>query len=165
MARFSRIPFIVLCAGTLGGAAFATAERPYEVTEEREACANYEPLKRPLFGDTHIHTAYSFDASTQDTRNTPRDAYRFAQGEEVGLQPYDAQGKAARSVRLRRPLDWTMVSDHAELLGEVRSCTDPKAPGFDSDICFLYQTMRPMMLGCSGATTPAAECGPTSRRR
>jgi hypothetical protein len=147
MARLFRTATIVLCASGLATSAFATAERPYELTEEREPCASYEPLRRPLFGDTHVHTAYSFDASTQDTRNTPRDAYRFAKGEEVGLQPYDAEGKAGRSVRLHRPLDWTAVSDHAELLGEVRSCTDPNAAGFDSDICFLYQTMRPLMLG------------------
>ena len=54
--------------------------RPYEVTEEREPCADYHPLRQPFFGDTHVHTAYSFDASTQDTRNTPRDAYRFDLG-------------------------------------------------------------------------------------
>ena len=45
---------------------------------EREPCASTDPLRRPFFGDTHVHTAYSFDASSQDTRNTPRDAYRFA---------------------------------------------------------------------------------------
>jgi len=135
---------------TVSFASPATAagpERPYEITEERAACASYEPLKRPLFGDTHVHTAYSFDASTQDTRNTPRDAYRFARGESLGLQPYDAEGKPARSAQLSRPLDWTAVSDHAELLGEVRSCTDPNAPGYDSDFCWMYRIMAPVMAG------------------
>jgi hypothetical protein len=51
---------------------------PFERTEEREACADHDPLRRPFFGDTHVHTAFSFDASTQDTRNTPRNAYSWA---------------------------------------------------------------------------------------
>ena len=53
----------------------------------REPCADADPLRRPFFGDTHVHTTYSFDANSQDTRNTPRDAYRFAQGEALGIQP------------------------------------------------------------------------------
>ena len=56
----------------------ASSQRPYEITEVREPCADYEPLRRPHFGDTHVHTAWSFDASTQDTRNKPIDAYNFA---------------------------------------------------------------------------------------
>ena len=42
--------------------AHATSERSYEITEERELCADFEPLRRPFFGDTHVHTAFSFDA-------------------------------------------------------------------------------------------------------
>ena len=106
---------------------------------EREPCASTDPLRRPFFGDTHVHTAYSFDASSQDTRNTPRDAYRFAKGEPLGLQPYDADGKALRSARLRRPLDFAVVTDHAEALGEVRICRDPKHPGYGGDFCWLYR--------------------------
>jgi hypothetical protein len=142
-----RSVFVAVACWIVAAPAIAAPGRPYEITEERADCARYEPLRQPLFGDSHVHTAYSFDASTQDTRNTPRDAYRFAKGEQVGLQPHDANGKALRSARLARPLDWTAVTDHAELLGEVRSCTDPNAPGFDSDICWMYQTMRPMMIG------------------
>ena len=123
------------------------AKRPYPITEEREACAEYAPLRRPLFGDTHVHTAFSFDASIQDTRNTPRDAYRFARGEPVGIQPYDAEGNATRGAQLKRPLDWTAISDHAEMLGEVRACNDPDAEGYDSDICWVYQNLRPVTLG------------------
>jgi hypothetical protein len=147
MSHLVRSAVLVLLGAILAVPGLSQAEPPYEITEQREECASYEPLRRPLFGDTHVHTAFSFDASIQDTRNTPRDAYRFARGERVGLQPYDQDGKATRSAQLRRPLDWTALSDHAELLGEVRACNDANAPGYDSDMCWLYQTMRPMVLG------------------
>jgi hypothetical protein len=113
-----------------------------DYTEEREPCAQYEKTRQPFFGDTHVHTVYSFDANGQDTRNTPRDAYRFAKGERVGLQPYDAEGNATRSAKLRRPLDFSMVSDHSELLGEVRICSNPELPGGTSDLCWVYRGFR-----------------------
>ena len=138
-----------LLTGGLGLAALAApslaAERPYTVTEERQACADHDPLRRPYFGDTHVHTTYSFDANGQDTRNTPRDAYRFARGEKVGLQPYAPDGQPTRHAQLRRPLDFTVVTDHAELLGEVRICRNPDLPGGDSDLCWAYR-MSPQTL-------------------
>ena len=129
---------LVIC---LGSAQAGAQERPYAVTEEREACRDYTPLRRPWFGDTHVHTAYSFDAATQGTRNTPRDAYRFAKGEAIGLQPHDAEGNALRTAQLARPLDFTMLSDHAALLGEIRICSTPGYDGHDSDMCWIYRNL------------------------
>jgi hypothetical protein len=143
--------------------AMAAEERPYAVTEERETCRDYDPLRRPLFGDTHVHTSYSHDASTQDTRNTPRDAYRFARGEGLGIQPYDAEGKAGRSVKLRRALDWTALSDHSEMLGEVRICGDPEHPEYDSDICWNKRNAPMALLGFLARPTSGERhkfCGP-----
>ncbi|MDG1959540.1 MAG: DUF3604 domain-containing protein [Candidatus Binatia bacterium] len=125
----------------------ASAElRPYSVTEEREPCTDYDPLKRPFFGDTHIHTAFSFDASTQDTRNRPRDAYRFARGEELGIQPYDARGEPARRVQLDRPLDFTSLSDHAEFLGDVRICRTPGEWSYWHPVCVAFRHSPPLGL-------------------
>ncbi|RMD84912.1 MAG: DUF3604 domain-containing protein, partial [Candidatus Dadabacteria bacterium] len=115
------------------------SQRPYRITERREPCATYDPLRRPFFGDLHVHTAFSQDASTQGTRNTPRDAYRFARGEPLGIQPYDRRGRPLRTLRLARPLDFAAVTDHAEQLGEVRICTTPGLPGYNSWICRLYR--------------------------
>ena len=61
---------------------------PFERTECRPTCQHFDPLKQPFFGETHLHTAYSFDASTLDTRNLPPDAYRYARGGLVGLPPW-----------------------------------------------------------------------------
>ncbi len=39
--------------------------------------------ERPLWGDSHLHTVLSMDAGLIGNRLSPRDAYRFARGEEV----------------------------------------------------------------------------------
>jgi hypothetical protein len=106
-----------------------------ERTERREPCAVHDPLRQPFFGDTHVHTALSFDAVGQGTRNLPADAYRFARGETIGIQPYDAAGEPRRSIRLRRPLDFAVVTDHAELLGETHLCRTPGSAGYDAFVC------------------------------
>jgi hypothetical protein len=130
----SRLVWLVLLAGAIPAVAAS-----FERTETRAPCAAVDPLRRPFFGDLHVHTALSLDASTQDTRNRPRDAYRFARGEPMGIQPYDEAGRPERTVRLGRPLDFAAVTDHAELFGEVRICQTPGMPGHDSSTCRLYR--------------------------
>ena len=64
---------LVFSAGLAQGATDITADstaRAYKSSGAREPCANFDPLRRPHFGDTHVHTAWSFDANSQDTRNT-----------------------------------------------------------------------------------------------
>ncbi len=107
----------------------------FVVTEERARCADYDPLRRPYFGDTHVHTALSFDAWGQGTRGRPDDAYRFAKGEAIAVQPYDADDEPMRRAQLRRPLDFAVVTDHAELFGETRICDTPGLEGYDSFVC------------------------------
>src|SRR5215470_13501628 len=38
---------------------------------------------QPYFGDTHLHTSFSMDAGAFGARLDPKDAYRFARGEQV----------------------------------------------------------------------------------
>ena len=111
----------------------------FERTEEREACADYRPLRQPLFGDLHVHTALSFDAAGQGTRARPRDAYRFAKGETLPIQPFAADGSSTHRVRLSRPLDFAMVSDHSDMLGETQMCQRPELPGWDSWACTIFR--------------------------
>ena len=64
------------------------------------------------FGDTHLHTYYSPDAFFMGNRSTsPDEAYRFAKGLPI-VHPYHR----AR-IQLKTPLDFLIVSDHAELMG------------------------------------------------
>jgi hypothetical protein len=65
---------------------------------------------RVLFGDTHHHTANSGDAFAGGNRLTPEQAYRLARGEEVVTS-------AGIAAKMGRPLDFLVISDHAEGLG------------------------------------------------
>lgn len=103
------------------------------------ACERRNAEREVFFGDLHVHTTLSLDARTQDTRNTPADAYRFARGARVGVQPYDSDGRATRFVQLERPLDFATVTDHAEMLGEQRICDTPGATGHYSIPCLLLR--------------------------
>src|SRR5207244_1080956 len=117
-------------------AAFAQpAPGPWRRTEARQPCASFDLYRQPHFGDTHVHTAYSSDAVFAGTREDPRGAYRFAQGQAIGLPPYDAGGSPTRMAQLRRPLDFTAVTDHAEQFGEIQICLTPGYPGYDSSDC------------------------------
>jgi len=123
-----------------GDAPLASAHPVTGVELDREPCAETDPLRRAFFGDLHVHTGFSLDASTMGTRTRPRDAYRFAQGEEIGIQPFDSKGQPMRRIRLERPLDFAAVTDHAELLGETHICTTPGTPGHSSIVCRIYRS-------------------------
>lgn len=119
------------CALSLGACSSSSDAR----IETIGRCADFNPTRNVYFGDTHVHTALSLDANLQGTRLRPADAYRFAQGEEVGIQPYDTQGNPLRTLRLGRPLDFVALSDHAEFLGTIYACENASDPGYDSELC------------------------------
>lgn len=125
--------------------------RSYAVTEERQPCADFSPLRRPFFGDTHVHTAWSFDASSQDTRNKPEQAYAFARGARMGIQPYDNAGDAQREVQIDRPLDFAAVTDHSEFFGEMRMCMTPGLPGYWHPVCVAHRWLPGLSFATFGA--------------
>jgi hypothetical protein len=104
------------------------------LAESASGCRNYNALNNLYWGDLHVHTYYSLDASTQDTRTTPAQAYAFARGAVLGVQPWQGD-RPLRQLQLERPLDFAAVTDHAELLGEVALCTDPEGYAYNSLYC------------------------------
>jgi hypothetical protein len=68
------------------------------------------------WGDTHLHTSYSFDAflNLNDSAD-PDTAFRWARGLPV-IHPY-----TEARVQIGTPLDFLVVSDHAEAMGVLRA--------------------------------------------
>jgi hypothetical protein len=138
----------------------------WSVTEEREPCAEREPLRSVFFGDLHAHTRLSFDAYSYDLRVTPEEAYGFARGGEVRLPPLDADGTGTRSLRLARPLDFAALTDHLDLAGEVRLCLTPGSLPYDTPECVGYRAGGEaaaanfgVLLARESPSRPAAICG------
>ena len=77
--------------------------------------------RNAYFGNFHVHTSLSFDAFTNGTRTTPADAYAWAQGEAMTSSGH------GDPIQLRTPLDFYMVSDHAEMIGVFRQMTNPES--------------------------------------
>ena len=129
--------FFALGFASLAAASVASAQptQDWVRTETHDDCVDYNALRNPYFGDTHLHTAYSMDAMFLRVRTDPRDAYNFAQGGVQGLPPYDAFGDPTRSYQLKRPLDFLAVTDHAEQFGETQVCFDNTTAGYSDSLC------------------------------
>ena len=68
------------------------------------------------WGDTHLHTSYSLDAFLSLNYSAdPDTAYRWAKGQPV-IHPY-----TRAKVSINEPLDFLVVSDHAEAMGVIRA--------------------------------------------
>ena len=81
--------------------------------------AQGNPERNVYFGQTHVHTSWSFDAYVfGNTITGPEEAYKYALG-----QPIKHPG--GYMVQLKRPLDFQAVTDHAEYVGTVRLANDP----------------------------------------
>ena len=88
----------------------ATAEKVFPAKRPYSPWAGRDFPSRPLFGDTHLHTAFSFDAGAFGARLTPSDAYRFAKGQEI-------TASSGQPAKLSRPLDFLVVADHSDNMG------------------------------------------------
>src|SRR5664279_3105824 len=88
----------------------ATLEKVYPAKPPYSPYAGRSFPTRPLFGDTHLHTSFSMDAGAFGCRLGPRDAYRFARGEEI-------TASTGQPAKLSRPLDFLVVADHSDGFG------------------------------------------------
>lgn len=104
---------IVALAMAVSNAQAGGTEKPLS-EQLNDRALRYSPTRelpdKLLWGDTHLHTKFSFDAGMVGDRLGPDEAYRFAAGETV-------TSSTGVPARLRQPLDFLAVSDHAESLG------------------------------------------------
>jgi hypothetical protein len=63
-----------------------------------------------FWGETHLHTSLSMDAGLMGATLGHEEAYQLARGEEV-------ISSTGLPVKLARPLDWLVISDHSDLMG------------------------------------------------
>ena len=96
--------------GVAGTAEEAQIEKIFPSKSPYSPYAGRNYPTRPFFGDTHLHTSFSMDAGAFGARLTPRDAYRFARGEEIA-------SNTGQPVKLSRPLDFLVVADHSDGFG------------------------------------------------
>ena len=85
---------------------FAQQDAPYS------PYASDGKSKQVLWGDTHLHTNLSLDARAFGVELDQATAYRFARGEQV-------TSTHGLPVKLSRPLDFLVVSDHSDAMGTM----------------------------------------------
>ena len=85
------------------------------------AFAEKNPPRDAYFGETHVHTSWSFDAFIFGNHMTgPDDAYKYAKGETI-------KHPLGYDVKITTPLDRMGVTDHSEYAGVVRLSNDPSS--------------------------------------
>ena len=108
--QYSNFPLLVVFTFTITSVLFIETTAAGEPSYSPYADQNYPT--QILWGDTHLHTTNSLDARGVGVTLDVADAYRFARGDQV----ISSSGQA---VRLSRPLDFLVVSDHSDLMGIV----------------------------------------------
>ncbi|MFT4518458.1 MAG: hypothetical protein ACI9JM_000839 [Halioglobus sp.] len=111
-------PFAMTQKRTLILALLALTALPVQASSEgpSEAEKNYSPYAQSTqatnvyWGDSHLHTGFSLDAGLFGNVLEPDDAFRFARGEEL-------TASSGVPVKLARPLDWMVLTDHTDLMG------------------------------------------------
>jgi hypothetical protein len=86
------------------------------------ALAQKNPERNVYYGETHVHTSWSFDAfAFGDTVTGPETFYQYALGKSVP-HPGDYQ------VKITKPLDWAADTEHSEYMGMIQEAMDPESP-------------------------------------
>lgn len=110
---------------------------PSKVNVTRPAA---NPDRNAYFGDLHVHTTLSFDASAFGTTASPADAYRYAQGEAI-MHP------SGFEVQLAQPLDFYAVTDHAVMMGMINEAADPSTEFSQYDVAKPYHNINESVEG------------------
>ncbi len=120
--------------------------------------ATYQTAPNPdmnlYWGELHLHTSESFDASLFGTTLGIADAYRFAKGEPL-------RSPGGEVMQLSRPLDFVAITDHAEGFGTRTHCDDPELSLAERATCWLANQSNPMifkiLVGKARGIAPAGD--------
>jgi hypothetical protein len=96
--------------------------------------------RNAYFGDLHVHTTLSFDASAFGTTASPADAYRYAQGEAI-------KHPGGFEVQMAQPLDFYAVTDHGVFLGLINEAADTSSPISKYDFAEPYHNINESVDG------------------
>ena len=115
-AKLSKSISVAITFVMLGGPALAQDTGTLHKGKIVEQPKPYSPYveqhfpQQVLFGDMHHHTSLSVDSGLIGNNNSPDVSFRLARGEVV-------TSNSGQRVKLVRPLDFLVVTDHAEYLG------------------------------------------------
>lgn len=116
MNRFLFIAAVLIIPGACGNNAgkpeTGSDSTVVKAVTDSTAVVNTKYPEKVFWGDQHLHTAWSGDAGASGTTVGPEEALRFAMGEEV-------KNNSGQMVKLHRPLDWLVVSDHSDGMGVI----------------------------------------------
>ena len=144
-----------------------TAARDYALQDDSKItlpapqAAVYQAAPNPnmnlYWGELHLHTSESFDATLFGNALGIEDAYRFAKGE-----PLNTAG--GEPMQLSRPLDFVAITDHAEGFGTRTHCDSPDLSFGERAACWLANEPNPMIFRTlAGAARGTAEPGDPSK--
>ena len=91
------------------------------------------------WGELHLHTTESFDASMMGNKLSIEDAYRFAKGDPL-------VGPGGETMQLSRPLDFVAITDHAEGFGTRTHCSEPNLSLRERATCWLMGMDNPALF-------------------
>jgi hypothetical protein len=83
------------------------------VNEETNACDQLYPNKKAWFGDLHVHTAASYDATSFGVTTSVDEAYAFARGTPLRIKlMQDSPEDQPPALQIRAPLDFMVISGY-----------------------------------------------------
>ena len=106
----SKIIFKTLLLSSFISSAVASGGKATDQEKQYSPYANAKYPENVYWGDSHLHTGLSLDAGLFGNTVGLDDAWRFARGEQI-------TSSTGIPVRLARPLDWAIITDHTDMMG------------------------------------------------
>ena len=116
--KMKKTALTIAAAAFLSAAVFPAASDAAEKTGK----IPHNPEREAYYGETHLHTSWSFDAYIfGNTKATPVEAYEYGKGKAIKhAMGYD--------IKIEQPLDWMGVTDHSEYVGVIAVANTPGSP-------------------------------------